>query len=69
MRFAGADGCSSGWVVASWEDTDPPGSVTIHLARTFKEVVSGHYEIIAVDIPIGLPDRGTTRLWRSFPNG
>lgn len=58
MKLAGVDGCSSGWLVASWHDGGSSSAVTIHLAKTFKEIVDAGYQIIAVDIPIGLPERG-----------
>ncbi|MNX96613.1 hypothetical protein D3C86_1289360 [compost metagenome] len=32
--------------------------MTIHLVRTFKEVVDAGYRVIAVDIPVGMPDKG-----------
>lgn len=59
VKLAGVDGCSTGWVVASWHDGVSSPAVTIHLAKTFREVVDAGYQVIAVDIPIGLPDRGT----------
>lgn len=58
MKLAGVDGCKSGWVVASWHDGGNASAVTIHLAKTFREIVDSGYQVIAVDIPIGLPDRG-----------
>lgn len=59
MKLAGVDGCSTGWVVASWHDTGPTSAVTIHLAKTFREIVDAGYQVVAVDIPIGMPDQGS----------
>lgn len=59
MKLAGVDGCKSGWVVASWHDGDNSPVVTVHLAKTFRDIVESGYQVIAVDIPIGLPDQGT----------
>lgn len=59
MKLAGVDGCSTGWVVASFHDGGNSSIVTIHLAKTFQEVVDAGYQVIAVDIPIGLPEKGS----------
>ena len=58
MNCAGVDGCSTGWVVASWHDGGNASVVTVHLAKTFREIVESGYQVIAVDIPIGLSERG-----------
>lgn len=59
MKLAGVDGCKTGWVVASWDDGGATPVVTIHLAKTFQEIVDAGYQVVAVDIPIGLPEIGT----------
>src|SRR5215470_15079685 len=54
--LAGVDGCRSGWIVAL---ARPDGDeVRIQLVSRFADVFSGAApEIVAVDIPIGLPER------------
>jgi predicted RNase H-like nuclease len=54
--FAGVDGCQGGWLVASAASDSP--SITLRTYRTFAEIASEPYDVIAVDIPIGLPDAG-----------
>jgi predicted RNase H-like nuclease len=54
MRLAGVDGCRAGWIVATADHV--LATVAIRIAATFAEVV-GLSDIIAVDMPIGLPDR------------
>ena len=55
--IAGVDGCKSGWVAALRNLTDP-GAVRFEIFPVFKDLLSlkPHLEIIAVDMPIGLPD-------------
>lgn len=58
---AGADVCRGGWALATLElDGDAPP--TIRLVERFDEVVeeveAGELDAVAVDIPIGLPERG-----------
>jgi len=48
----GVDGCRAGWIAVRWGD-----SVTHHLCRRFEDVLALDAAIIAVDIPIGLPQR------------
>jgi predicted RNase H-like nuclease len=57
MWLAGADGCPFGWVVALFRPNS--GEVRLRLVRNFAEVLSAPEmpEVIAVDIPIGLPER------------
>ncbi len=58
---AGVDGCRSGWLVVS-RPIDDAGKAEARLMKSFAEVLalSPAPEIIAVDIPIGLPERGET---------
>lgn len=55
---AGVDGCRAGWVVATGV-VDPVGirAVSVACIETFEEIFDGGYAVIAVDIPIGLPER------------
>jgi predicted RNase H-like nuclease len=57
--ICGADGCKAGWVVI-FKDLDS-GNISWHLCRTARELAYGEPipQIIALDIPIGLPDRGS----------
>lgn len=55
--LAGADGCPAGWVAVF---TRPNGAaVSIRIVPTFAELAFGPEKpaIIAVDVPVGLPDR------------
>lgn len=58
MRLAGVDGCKAGWFVVV-EDTDT-GAVAGSVERDLEAFVlaEGAPEIVAIDIPIGLPDKG-----------
>lgn len=47
---AGVDGCRSGWTVAT-----PDG---VAVVRTFAEIVEARFELVLIDIPIGLIDEG-----------
>ncbi len=47
----GADGCPGGWIVVRWGET-----LSHQLCRSFAEVVALEADVIAVDMPIGLPD-------------
>ena len=55
MWVAGVDGCKGGWVVASRRDADP---IDIKVIASFEAVISQGFDVVAVDIPIGLPDVG-----------
>lgn len=52
------DGCKAGWVVLT-KDLDV-GSISWRLCASVRELVHirTSLEIIALDIPIGLPERG-----------
>lgn len=51
---AGVDGCPAGWIAALW---DGAGRLTSRLCSSFAEVMALPAQIIAVDMPIGLPER------------
>jgi predicted RNase H-like nuclease len=51
---AGVDGCPAGWIVALW---DGDTQLTSKLCISFAEVMALLAAIIAVDMPIGLPER------------
>jgi predicted RNase H-like nuclease len=65
-RVGGADVCRAGWALASVSVEAEPGSPesrpSLHLVERFDEVVEmvrdGELKMVAVDIPIGLPDTG-----------
>jgi predicted RNase H-like nuclease len=52
----GVDACRGGWVGIAWSGA----SVTAHVAPTIADLaeLAGQPAVIAIDIPIGLPDRG-----------
>jgi len=58
---AGVDGCRSGWIVCL-RLLDDPASAIIRPLATFADVLAMPEQpvAIAVDIPVGLPDRTTT---------
>jgi predicted RNase H-like nuclease len=51
IPVAGVDGCPGGWIAVRWAD-----GVTHHLCRSFAEVLALDAAVIAVDMPIGLPE-------------
>ncbi|MGE0238341.1 MAG: DUF429 domain-containing protein [Parvibaculaceae bacterium] len=51
---AGVDGCPAGWIAALW---DGDAQLTTRLCASFAEVMALPARIIAVDMPIGLPER------------
>lgn len=53
LLVAGVDGCPAGWIAVTW---DGGASLTSHLCRSFAEVMALPAAIIAVDMPIGLPE-------------
>ncbi|MFO0993183.1 MAG: DUF429 domain-containing protein [Hyphomicrobiales bacterium] len=55
MTVIGVDGCKGGWIAVVWHD-DPSATPQAHLVPRFEDVIAMEAEIIAVDIPIGLPD-------------
>jgi predicted RNase H-like nuclease len=56
--ICGVDGCRSGWLVI-FRDLDS-GEIFWQICSTAKDIVAGERSprISAVDIPIGLPDKG-----------
>jgi predicted RNase H-like nuclease len=58
-RVLGVDACHKGWIgVATWLDTtDAYFGGTIRELVTFAEA-GGGIDVVAIDIPIGLPDNG-----------
>ena len=56
MHVAGVDGCRGGWLCVDERD----GELTGRIFSTFKELLDtlSAATIVAVDIPIGLPDAG-----------
>jgi len=59
---AGVDGCRSGWVVATVPAGDEPQAVDVEVVPTLHDVArrieTGRLAAAAVDIPIGLAERG-----------
>ena len=51
---AGIDGCPAGWIAVLWDGGD---HLTSRLCPTFTEVIALPAEVIAIDMPIGLPER------------
>ncbi len=55
MTVIGVDGCKGGWIAVAWEG-DLSTTPQAHVVPRFADVIAMAAEIIAVDIPIGLPD-------------
>src|SRR5215831_748518 len=53
--FAGIDGCRAGWLLAFVRAGD--GEVRLRVVSRFAEVIAAPEALIAVDIPIGLPEQ------------
>lgn len=53
--LAGVDGCPGGWIAAFMRPTS--GDVRIAIVPRFADVLAEAKGIVAVDMPIGLPDR------------
>jgi predicted RNase H-like nuclease len=51
---AGVDGCPAGWIAVLW---DGARQLAPQLCKTFADVMALPAEVIAVDMPIGLPER------------
>jgi predicted RNase H-like nuclease len=51
---AGADGAPAGWVLVTWT----PAGLDARLVRQAHELIAVPVDQIAVDMPIGIPDRG-----------
>jgi predicted RNase H-like nuclease len=54
--IAGVDGCKRGWVVVSHS---PDGNFAVKVFPQFAAVLEDVHDVIVVDIPIGLLDKGT----------
>jgi len=56
VRIAGVDGCKAGWIAATLDlaTNNPP---VLHVVSDFAELLRDGPALIAVDMPIGLPDR------------
>jgi len=60
-RVAGVDGCRGGWVVATVDG--------VAVSRSFATIAAANFDVVAVDMPIGLPDtwgRGADRAARAY---
>lgn len=61
---AGLDGCRTGWVVARADTGASPGrrvvsvEVVGHVDEVLDDLTSGALALVAVDMPLGLPDSG-----------
>jgi predicted RNase H-like nuclease len=69
-RVLGVDACKSGWVGIAWTE----GSISAYTAADISGLVEGAavdgpLEVVAVDIPIGLPDMGRRATDRLAPSG
>jgi threonine dehydratase len=54
--IAGVDGCRAGWIAACF-DTATGGPPVLRVVPDFRALLSPEPALIAVDMPIGLPDR------------
>ena len=60
-RVAGVDGCRVGWVVATMDG--------VSVSRSFATIAAANFDVVAVDMPIGLPDtwgRAADRAARAY---
>jgi predicted RNase H-like nuclease len=51
---AGVDGCPAGWIAVLWDGGD---RLTSELCKDFAQVMALPAQVIAVDMPIGLPEK------------
>jgi predicted RNase H-like nuclease len=61
MHVAGVDGCRDGWVVATDDG--------VAVSRSFATIAAANFDLVAVDMPIGLPDawgRAADRAARTY---
>jgi predicted RNase H-like nuclease len=56
MLIAGVDGCKDGWMIVS---ETREGQTATAVASDFRQILDGKYELVVVDIPIGLLESGT----------
>ena len=54
LLVAGVDGCPGGWIAVTW---DGGAAIASQLCRSFAEVMALTATVIAVDMPVGLPER------------
>lgn len=59
--LAGVDGCRGGWIAAFTDTQKPDHAPVVRVLSRFGDLFSGEIlpDIVAVDMPIGLPDRVT----------
>jgi predicted RNase H-like nuclease len=60
-RVAGVDGCRDGWVVATID--------SVAVSRSFATIARANFDLVAVDMPIGLPEtwgRAADRAARAY---
>jgi predicted RNase H-like nuclease len=55
--IAGVDGCRAGWLSIAW--SSETGSIDSTVYATAAELLGRAHRVIAIDIPIGLPDCGS----------
>jgi len=56
VGFAGVDGCKTGWVIAS---ESPRREIAVDVVSCFSEILDRDYQLVVIDVPIGLLDHGT----------
>lgn len=54
FHVTGVDGCPAGWVAVHW---DGGAAATAEVHQSFSALLQSQAEVIAVDMPIGLPER------------
>lgn len=61
-RVLGVDACRAGWVGIATDDTTVRGYAAAEIASLLERAErDGKLDVIGIDIPIGLPDRGRRR--------
>ena len=53
FHVSGVDGCPGGWVAVHWDGAE---TARAELFESFSALLQGQADVIAVDMPIGLPD-------------
>ena len=56
MRVLGVDGCRGGWLAAEMGDDN---DVAWHWTADIRDLLQRPADVVAIDIPIGLPEAGT----------
>lgn len=59
MRVAGVDGCRSGWLFVGRRLGEPAVHALVYPTTPELLAQAANFDVIAVDIPIGLPDKGS----------